>query len=275
MQQIDFLPTKYRERDAVQKGRIWQLVVLLAFAAGVSSAAIGQYTLRKTVESELLGIEDRHATAERKQAEVNELQQKLAESKEVAALYTYLKFPWPRTQLISQIVDSLPEAIALTELTIGNADVRAAPTRKPPPTAEEAADEQSSPAHRDLSDLRKQHDLRDTRVELTGSAEDIVALHAYVAQLGQSPLFQSAKLDSLESRPEDGVSTFLVRLVVTPGYGQPGGPKGPLRPESAVAAKQSPLPLAGETPAPQNTNSQSQSKRDASDNRIARGQISR
>jgi len=61
---------------------------------------------------------------------------------------------------------------------------------------------------------------------LSGVTTDSAALQQYLLVLGKSELFVKTELGSLEADPADrpGAMHFIARLVIRPGYGQPGGP---------------------------------------------------
>jgi hypothetical protein len=228
MQQIDFLPGRFLEKRARRRARFFQAAALALCLAGVAGAAVGQMVLRQSVQRELRDIEPRYALAVSRQAALDELARRLREAEEAADLYTYLQHPWPRTQLLAEIVEHLPASIALTELTIATQVTQKAPASSGHVRLAPAATEDLSPARHDLRDLRELYDRQKAVTEISGRTRDVPQLHAFVGQLAGRPLFLSAKLESLEVQDDAGTARFLVRIIVRPGYGQPGGPTGPL-----------------------------------------------
>ena len=69
-----------------------------------------------------------------------------------------------------------------------------------------------------------------TIVVLTGSVADSSVLYSYLGDLDSTDFFEKAELDclnSLDGRKGAAPLQFRAVLTVLPGYGQPGGPKGP------------------------------------------------
>jgi hypothetical protein len=78
-------------------------------------------------------------------------------------------------------------------------------------------------------------------VVLHGVADEHTDLHAYLAELNASELFDEVVLESIESRDNQDKddSIFQARLVVRPGIGQAGGP---LRAEAIVESTEHKTP---------------------------------
>jgi hypothetical protein len=101
-------------------------------------------------------------------------------------------------------------------------------------------------AKRDLDQLRSTYDPISPAIHVIGITSDAANLHRYVGRLAPSPLFATAKIESLEAVTSDvGVtgSRFELRLQIRPGFGQPGGPTEPLI-EPATALASQPVPSA-------------------------------
>ena len=97
-----------------------------------------------------------------------------------------------------------------------------APDQVPP-----VAEPTRSPAEQDLETLREQYDTQRPLVEVAGHTEDAAALHAFVARLNETRIFEFAKLQSLETRRSEAGSQFVIRVLVRAGYGQADGPATP------------------------------------------------
>jgi hypothetical protein len=80
-------------------------------------------------------------------------------------------------------------------------------------------------------------------VNLVGITEDPTILNHYLEQLGRVTLFRRVDLHSAERVPGDatGRMRFTARIILSPGYGQPKGP----RPAENVTKKPSAEPKAG------------------------------
>lgn len=241
MKKVDFLPARYHENDVRRKATIWRYVLLLTFGGIICAATFGQLAIKHGVRSQLAALRGQHQSASGVKEAATVLDQELRQTEEVAELYTYLRHPWPRTQLLAYVTSPLPDSVVIHEIRIHQQDERA-DARGVAPALPAAKDEaQLSPAKRDLQGLRSANDSKPTVIQVSGSARDAVELNNYVAALSLSPLFKSAKLTSLEAaneRQEEAVqgneraktstSHFDVLITVLPGYGTPRGPTEPL-----------------------------------------------
>ncbi len=231
MLDIDFLPAQYHRRQARKRSQPWQVIVVLSFVALVAAAAVGQYRRHGVLRAKLQTIEPQYEQAVAMREQVAARQKTLQQSRAEAALLTYLRHPWPRTQLLRAIVDPLPDAIVLNRLEISN-ERRAAQGRPERPRSREKDDDKSramlTPAERDLAALRQQVDSVETMIRISGTTGDGAALHRYVGQLARGSLFRRAELESIESFEGGNGHTvrFQASVAVRPGYGQPGGPTG-------------------------------------------------
>lgn len=224
MKNIDFLPNSFREQDAQRKTNLWRLGLVAMFGGIIATASLAQFAIHRRVASELAAVEPAYLQAQALTAQLESFHKQRADISQRAQLYTYLMHPWPRTQLLSDIVSPIPEAIVLTNLRL----TRERPTKQPSASpalarrargAETAEDELAklTPAQRDLKRLRdEQAELR-TVVHLTGRTSQIDHLHQYLAQLGHSNLLEKIELisiESLDAANQAGQSQFHVRLTV-------------------------------------------------------------
>ena len=235
MKNIDFLPDRYQERDLKRKATLWQYALLLGFGSVLLAATLGQFVMKRSLQASLAELKQGRIETNLKRERVQLLKQQLGNTEPVAALFTYLQHPWPRTQLIARITDALPESIVLDGVEIFEQQ----PNRSAFSSNEaRAASSASSPAAADLLELRGDHDVSRLIVRIRGTAEETAALNEYVQQLGEVRLFRSVSLSSLQSQASQGKtmgSAFELNLIVRPGHGQPGGPKGPLATHEQIA----------------------------------------
>jgi hypothetical protein len=218
--------------------------VLLVFGTVVISTASIQYTWRRTVRQQLDSLGPRYAAAMQRDAELARLQTQIQMVSDAAGLYTYLKHPWPRTQLLAAVVAPLPKSIRLTDVLLTSevlpqqsTDDQPHSARRPKSRGEKGEKREPAP-RQDLARLREECDTQQTVIHITGAAADVQELHLYVGELGKSPLVASALLKSLEAVPnEQGPpqTQFRLQIVVRPGYGQRGGPEP--KPASPTASK--------------------------------------
>jgi hypothetical protein len=224
MKTIDFLPDIYRQRETLRRARVWWVIVILIFGGATGSAATAQAWLRHRLRNQLDELAPQFATAQTQVRELADLQIQIAKAAHEASLFTYLKHPWPRTQLLAEVVRPLPSAIRLTELHIGEEELPRSPTQAGPrrATAEEAAKQLT--AEQDLLRLAADTDYRQTIVIIQGTTTNDARLHDYVAAVSRSPLVVAATIKSLEagSEKQAAATQFTLRLAVKAGYGQRG-----------------------------------------------------
>lgn len=232
---IDFLPAEYRQRTEQRTNAWWRGMVVFAFLGVFVLAGIAQHGLRRRLERDLQSVRVEFEQVVAAQAETEQLAARLDDCRARAELLTYLRHPWPRTQLIATALGELPHTVALHSVRL----TRDAPVHFPQMQSEQVASLAAlRPVRRDLQRLRAEADAAPTTLTLEGTTEDILSLHVYLGRLAQSPLFAKAELQSIENPDGEsgGASLFNVLLVVRPGWGQHGGPTRESRPVSASAA---------------------------------------
>ncbi len=232
MNDIDFLPDQYRQRHQRRQSQPWRIVVVATFVALVASAAFSQHQHRKQVEADLESIIPQYNRAVDQQSELSKVQAELKTARDRAELFTYLRHPWPRIQLLAAMIDPLPEEVTLNQLQITRETPQNRGSFKQQRGKRQADkkndDESLPPAVEDLKRLRDKFDGAITVVLVSGTTSNSVALHQYLGTLDDSVLFTKAELESSETIDGNNAHTeeFQVKLVVRPGYGRPGGPTG-------------------------------------------------
>lgn len=244
MKNVDFLPASYREKSAQRKTQAWRGFVLAAFGALLAAGWLGQIEIRRLVEAQLDDVGRQYDHVIEQGQKLAALQAELREARAEAELFTYLRHPWPRTQLLVAIAAPQTEAITLRKLVIRQEEASGTPLLAPvanipaPAGAADAAKDAEAklpPAERTLKKLRDAFDEAPLTVTLEGVSRDSAALHVYVGKLAESDWFSAVELRSVErSQSEQAAALrFVARLVVRPGYGHPLHP--PLDAKVAVA----------------------------------------
>jgi hypothetical protein len=238
MDQIDFLPPQYHQQNAKRQVKPWRIVVVTAFMLLLAAAALAQYCQRSRAEGDLKTVQPCYDETVRLGDSLRTEQAQLETAQSNAELFTYLRHPWPRTQLLSALVAPLPPQIALEQILVGletpaeESPANPASGRSPVPRngqkPEEGKLKNAPPALRDLERLRDQCDTAQTLFRVTGTTTDAGVLYRYLHALGAPDLFAKATLRSIESVDAPGAATLRFQLVVVvrPGYDQPGGPEG-------------------------------------------------
>lgn len=223
MKDIDFLPARYRERRAQRRARIYRLAMVGCVVAFVTAIAVAQQAVRHAVEQQLHSVDQHHPLALQMAARTSLLKKELAEAEAHAALYTYLRHPWPVTQLIAGVARAVPDSVTIAELRLETIALPAKETATGPATPVAAAATGEEKARRDLERLQANSQRTALGLRVTGASSDGPELHAFVQQLAPSPLFEKAKLESLETvaTPQNTEARFELQLRVRTSYGQP------------------------------------------------------
>ncbi|MCE9547652.1 MAG: hypothetical protein K8T25_19455 [Planctomycetia bacterium] len=242
-QEVDFLPAHFREDTEKRKGQNGRFVVVLLFALLMPVASFFQHRVRHGFERQIALIEPECALAANDAAKLKALEAKLQRVESTAQLVTYLRHPWPRSQMLSALLPAMPKSIVLGSVHIIQVTHGATHAAQPvnnnnlhqEGTAEIAP--KLTQVERDLQMLRAQNDPMRVEMLLAGTAADPTQLHEYLSELARNPLFVRSELESLEQVPTAALSAadapkadtakpvrFRVRLVVRTGYGQPNGP---------------------------------------------------
>jgi Tfp pilus assembly protein PilN len=231
MKDIDFLPIRYRERSAQRRARFGRAVMVCCLTGFVVVVSLAQHAVRRSVDLELTAVNKDYAVAQSDSARVAEMKQDLAEIEAFASLYTYLGYPWPVTQILTRVAETLPDSVVISQMKLETVaiapatPIATAPTPTGPPTTAMDA------AQRDLDRLRSSQDGITFTLRISGVSSNVSELQSFVKRLAPSPLFKAAKLESLEAqRSDDRItrSRFELRVFVRAGFGQPGGPEKPM-----------------------------------------------
>jgi Tfp pilus assembly protein PilN len=229
MNDIDFLPSEYRREHSRRRRQVWQIAAIAFVTGTVSLAALVQSRTAANLRSNIDVLAPRYQAAEKRNNRLGELRTKLQDACDQAELFTYLRHPWPRTQIISALLHPLPEGITLRKVRISNRlsrearrpDVRSQAQRE----AEEKRLASLSPAAHDLEELRGRVDRMRTEVSISGTTAQSAILHTYVGKLARENFFTKAELESCETdkRSKNAQKQFEIDVLVKPGYGQEGG----------------------------------------------------
>ncbi len=237
MQDIDFLPVQYQREHVRRQSQPWRFVVATAFALLLAAAAYTQHHRKQRAAEELAAIEPHHELVLAQQSQLAEIQSRLVSARARAELLTYLRHPWPRTQLLGALLPAMPDEVTFGQLQITSREpagqiVSQRRTRSQR-HSEAEEDARLGPAQRDLKRLRGQCDHAETVLLLSGTTTDSAALHEYLGKLGNSQLIAKAEVDWIEvaEDAQAAAQEFSAILIVRPGYGLPDGPSG--SPEAA------------------------------------------
>ncbi len=246
MQNIDFLPQRYRDQRTQRKTQIWRLSVLAMLGAVVAAAATGQFVLRRSVAAELQSLQGSHGLATARNMQHSNLQQQLAQAEGYAALYAYLQHPWPRTRILKELTTAVPDTVVLQQVSI-TPQARVAKTIAPQQRRRrqntETATSNLPPAQNDFHQLQTRFQKDDLVARVIGVTSQASELHAFITRLNQSPLFVRAELTSLESVEEKSLSRlarFEVLVQIRPPHASEEAPRGPVEPREQATPPPAP-----------------------------------
>jgi len=247
MTHIDFLPPRYRERSVLERSKLWYLGVLCVFGGAIAVATLCQFGVRAAVLAELAQVEAESNAAQATIQRVNQLQALAKSESADAELITWLRHPWPRTQLLGAIAAHLPDEVTLEDLRLDQEEAPkyAAPAAPTSPEQSPAAAPKLSPPARDLAKLRGQHEGKQSVVVLSGEARDTAALHTFLARIGSVGLYSKVDLLSIESGASNESSAsarFKAKLTIRRGFGQAGGPQAAWQPSPSRSLTTSATP---------------------------------
>ena len=220
MPDIDFLPIEYCQRVRQRKSRSWRILVAAVMIGLVAAAATTQHYRWRSVRADLADVTPAYVAAVNAQSRLANLQREWT-TRACAELYTYLRHPWPRTQLLAAMLGPLPD-----EITLQTVQIVREPAGARPQTGGKSHDESLAallPARRDLATLRDRIDPTRTIMVLTGTATASSTVYRYLGELDAAKLFDKAELDWLDNADGGRSVRFQVVLGVQPGYGQFGG----------------------------------------------------
>ena len=230
MKDIDFLPSTYRELHRQRRATMVRLLLLLSVAGTIIAAALTQHAERRRVMARLADMQLLHKEATVRQAMLTDLQSKLEQANATAGMLTFLRHPWPKSQMLTEVLSPLPEAITLERIEFVPVTVQANPTGQmavAPPNPQAAEAPQKLPAIEDLETLRKQAESTVQEIRIWGQTSDHAALHSYLTALGASKLLLNPQLESVDGvQGEDETAIrFTAHVTVRPSHGvEPDAP---------------------------------------------------
>jgi Tfp pilus assembly protein PilN len=220
---IDFLPEIYRQRETLRRARLWWGIVVVLFTTVIGASTLAQAWQRRRTQQHLDALTGDYAAAQTQVQELATLQAQILRAGHEASLYTYLENPWPRTQLLAQVVGPLPDCIRLTQIHVTEQESAKTAVQVGPRSTksdEESATKASGP-EKDLARVQEEYDRRQTLIEIDGHSTDVPRLHEYVSAVSRSPVVGGATIKSLEATANQaGTTRFTLRLTIRPGYCQ-------------------------------------------------------
>jgi len=204
MNEIDFLPDRFREQSSKRRSQVWRIAVLLMLVGVVGVAALGQYAVKRSVTWQLAEFDVQHQAAEQRRLEYESLQkqEKLADA--TASLYAFLGARQYKTSILREIDAALSESLVLDGIRIEGLKRQGAGRFSREQGDSQKATAGLPPAVSDLRTLREDRAGIELTVSIIGHTNNTPDLHHFVSRLGRSALFSKAQLRSLSTRSENG-----------------------------------------------------------------------
>jgi hypothetical protein len=232
MQDIDFLPQRYREAHAKRSRKLWGIVVVLLYAGLLCTSGYLQKSRQRRLTQDLEAANSQRAVVTAEATRLAAIQAELKQAETRAGLIVYLRHPWPRTQIVAAVVGPMAPGLSLDELRVQRIESGpvARPLARPRGPAANPAEvkDDRSPAQKDWDRLRETCDDHSVVVVLKGTADEVALVHEYLGRIDRDPLFASVDLVNIDGQDAQRQGAkgcrFTARAVVRPGYGQPQGP---------------------------------------------------
>lgn len=219
---VDFLPAHYHERSSKRRTDLWRLGVVALLGSVVAGTALAAHHLHRQAQCQLAAVDNLHGRSSSTAKKVAELQAQLQPLQAEAELLTYLRFPWPKSQILSAVVQPLPPAVTLVRLHVIRETSDKAARQEPARPPQAAASTDAAPKLSDLQQLRAECDRQKCVVQLAGTVTEHTALYEYLGRLNDLGMFERVELGPVEQGAGQGAISFTARLTLRPGYGQPG-----------------------------------------------------
>ncbi|MEW4451309.1 hypothetical protein AB1L30_01360 [Bremerella sp. JC817] len=219
LHEIEFLPKKYREKRTRSSSNISRLVLAAVVVGVMVTVVIFQLAKLHTLNVQVASLDKQHERISQLMQEVDRKRAEVTALRHHANLLAFMDHPYPKSQVIASITNPLPADIVLTRIQLT--------TQQTGPPVVRGAKEKGSvepkgdPLKGDLEKLITE--LRNERcsIELEGTTRDSSLLYQFLADLHQSEVVESAKIESIDPQQNpDGSesSTFTAHVRIKRGH---------------------------------------------------------
>lgn len=224
IQDINFLPVKYRQMRLSRQQKVWRRGILAVFLALVVAGVAGQRQTRSHLTQTRNNL---RADADRLTSQLLDPQQLRDEVTRLdgqANVLACLRLRVPPTRILSAVTNTLPGFVNLTDFDMKFEPLPAAPVapgKQPAPSDQPTAAVEQLAAVKDLTTLLKERDENALFVNLGGIAPDDIAIAAYLASLQKTGVFADVTLLFTDQHAVEtsNLRRFGVRLRVhKPGW---------------------------------------------------------
>lgn len=222
MHDIDFLPAEYRQHTRERRDSRWRLTALGATGLLLSVVTTFQHFTRVSLEEQLAVAEAQVSVAQAQTARLSDLVASRQAAAAKAELITWLRHPWPRSQVLADLMLPLPSSITLTSLNINREQPQSANPAVPAPAPQLPVAQAQDPHLKDLEALRQALGGGTVVVELAGMTSDPAALYEYAETLAKQNLIAKAELLRVDRVSDQNLAgfQFAIRVLVKPALGQ-------------------------------------------------------
>ena len=249
---MSFLPEDYVERQIERRTSLVCLTLFAVVLLGVGGVYMIKYRQLSEAESSQRAINAEFAEEARQLELLAALKAQQDEMQGKAEMSAALLEKVPRTFLLADLINRMPESLSLLELTLSTKKVKAAP---PPATKSALANAKPDPKAAEKAKAPEPVPDRITvTLALVGVAPTDVQVAQYMAALGRSPLLKDVSLNySEEAKIEEVLMRkFRIEMVIAPNAdvralspedSKPQRPRDPIEePKSAGGTMGLPIP---------------------------------
>ncbi len=215
---ISFLPDDYLAEKRLRRTNLICAVAFLVVACGISAAFILRHERLARVEQRHAEVSRRYAEASRRIDQVRLMQEQQRKIARQAELTGSLLEKLPRSFLLAEITNALPEGVSLVDLGL-ESRLQAAPAAAPTRTAFEKRAAAASAA--DNAGPRR----FDAMMRITGIADTDMQVAQLMNRLSRSALLNDINLvvsDQLD-RSDSRLRKFQIEMKVNPAATAPHG----------------------------------------------------
>ncbi len=220
MNEIEFLPKRFREKQRNSKVKIPRVLVFSLLIGLLAIVSLYQLAKLHHIRSQLATLKAQHERIDQLTQEVERTQAEVAQKRHHVRLLTFLDYPYPKSQILAQITNPLPGEITIKRIELTHTKIATNSARE---KSEKGGDQkpQGNPMEIDLQQLIVENKNRQCTVELEGTTDDTSLLYTFLAALHESGLVESAKIESIDPQMDvDGheYSNFTAHVNIRRGH---------------------------------------------------------
>ena len=188
MSKIDFVPDEYIQQRESNRANLMYLALLLAVLAGMGLTFSLLKIRQSNVNDEVAALDSRLYKAHEQIQLLDKLEAKGKEMMKTALITAELPDLVGKSVILATLTNNLPEGVSLTDVSIRdkevNVQVDANKSKSQFAAAKAAGKKKGNPTKT----------VKDTHIELSGTARNDIEVAGYIAALGESFLIRSVGL---------------------------------------------------------------------------------